>query len=203
MRAAPLKGDCKICQAPEPTRLAINMAIWPAEGIVRHAEYRARAVAAGLASKPPLAMDPKTVTTHAEHIEASWRELAPGDRWRAGERPLTHDFTSVMDANVRVGARATELIGWLLEEHGDVMAVFQPKFVLDVAAKLGVGAAEKKEAARLKNRGQGEINVLAIFAASAGYARAPGDDAERAATMVRLKADIAAERKLLAERAGR
>ena len=200
MRAAPRKGDCVICQAPEDTRVAINAAIWPDESLMKAVGYLRVAIEIAQASgvEALARLNHKTVLRHVEHIEASWREVRRGDQWRPEEVPLATDFAGVMDANITVGVRATELLRWLLEEHGDVMAVFQPKLVLDVATKLGVGAAEKKEAARLKGRGQA-LDVLAIFAASAGYVRGPGR-AEVAAELPELRAELAEERRLLAAR---
>lgn len=202
MRAAPLKPDCLICQAPEPTRVAINAAIWPGDGILRSVTYRADATeVARTSGVPSLAnLDRKTVSRHADHIEESWREIKPGAKWRDGEVPLQTDFRGVMDSNVRVGAQATALIGRLLDEHGDTMVVMQPKFVLDVAHKLGVGAAGAREAARLKERGQ-NIDIAAIFGVSAGFVRPPASTEEVEGDLVELRDEWEAERRLLAERA--
>ena len=202
MRAAPLKGTCLVCQAPEPTRVAINAAIWPGDGIMRSVTYRSDGtnVARGSGVPSLATCDPKTITRHADHIEASWREIQPGGAWRSGEVPVQTDFASVMESNTRVGARATELIGKLLEEHGELMVVMEPKFVLDVAAKLGMGGAEKRESSRLK-RNQQAIDVVAIFAMSSGHIKAPRADNEQAADIEDLRAELNAEKLLLTERA--
>jgi len=202
MRAAPLKGDCLVCQAPEPTRVAINAAIWPSDGMVRSVTYRSDGTDVARGSKVPelATCNPKTITRHAEHIEASWRDIKPGGRWLAEEVPVSTDFIGVMDANTRVGMRATGLIERLLEEHGDVMAVMEPKFVLDVATKLGMRGAEAREKSRLA-RNQQAIDVAAIFAMSSGHIRAPHSEDEQAAIVDELRDELAEERKLLAARA--
>ncbi len=202
MRAAPLKGDCLICQAPEPTRVAINAAIWPGDGIMRSATYRADGMRTARDSGVPrlATCDPKTITRHADHIEESWREVRPTDQWRQGEVPVTTDFAGVMDSNTRVGMKATALIERLLDEHGEVMAVMQPKFVLDVAAKLGMRAAETREASRLK-RNQQAIDVAAIFGLGSGHFATPREPGEQEGDVVDLRDELDVERKLLAERA--
>ena len=159
MRAAPLKGDCLICQAPEPTRVAINAAIWPGEGMVRAATYRSD-----------------------------------------GEVPISTEFSEVMDTNARVGMKATHLLERLLDEAGEIMAVTQPKLVLEMATKLGMSAATSQEASRLK-RNQQKIDVLAIFGLSSGHVRPPRADVEQDAEVADLRAELNAERKLLDARA--
>lgn len=202
MKAAPLKGDCLICQAPEPTRVAINAAIWPGDGYLRAVDYRSAAVDLARTSKvPELArLNLKTVRRHAEHIEASWREIPRGGRMNALEVPVATDFGTVMDRNIAVGNRATQLIADLLTDHGEMIVALEPSFVLDVATKLGVGAASKREAARLKGRGQA-IDVMALFALSSGHASPPDVDGEVADAIEALEAEVAAERKRLTERA--
>ena len=105
-----------------------------------------------------------------------------------------------MDANTRVGMKATHLIERLLDEHGEVYAVMQPKFVLDVATKLGMAGATTRETSRLK-RNQQAIDVVAIFAMSSGHVRPPRSDVEQDAELADLHIELDAERKLLAERA--
>lgn len=203
MRAAPLKGDCLICQAPEPTRVAINAAIWPGDGMVRAVTYRADATEVARTSGVPslAACNPKTIARHADHIEDSWREIKPNEAWRSGEVPVSTGFADVMDSNTRVGMKATGLIERLLDDHGEIMVVLEPKWVLDVAAKLGMGGADRREKSRMA-RNQQAIDVAAIFAMSSGHVRAPQAEGEQEAEVVDLRAELVAERKLLTERAG-
>ena len=200
MRGAPLKRDCVICAAPDDVRISLNSVIWPGDGIVRGVGYLRRAVelAQGSGVAELARLNEKTVLRHAEHIEASWREIRPSDGWRDGEVPLTHSFTDVMDAGSRLGMTALDHLQRLLETSGDVLAVLNTKVVVDIA-KLGVGAAEKKETARLKGRNQA-IEVMAIFGMGAGFFEPPGAD-EEATELVQLVEEFEAERKLLAERA--
>ena len=88
MRAARKKGDCIICQAPDPIWVAVNVAIWHEGSVIRTANYRAAgARAAGqVARTVPGAdryseLDPKTITRHADHIEDSWRRSPPAIVW--------------------------------------------------------------------------------------------------------------------------
>jgi hypothetical protein len=197
------KDDCLICQAPDPTRFAVNDAIWPARGRVRAVNYRAAGQEAARASGVPslATCDRKVITRHADHIEDAWRALEPNSAhgWRPGVNPAT-DFAGVMDSNTRVGMKATALIEHLLDEHGEIMVAMEPKFVLDVAAKLGMRGAESREGSRLK-RNQQAIDVAAIFAMSSGHVRPPRDDIEQDVEIHDLRAELDGERKLLAERA--
>lgn len=201
MRAAPLKGDCLICQAPEPTRVAINAAIWPGDGIARAVDYRAAAVRVAHDSGVPrlATLEAKTITRHADHIEASWREVGPSDRFRAGEVPVATDFASVMDGNARVGAKATGLLEKLIDEHGEMLVVLNPKLVLGIS-QLGMKAAEVRESSRLKQNRQ-LIDLTAIFGVSSGHAPPVPSDGEEEADLEDLRATLDTERKLLAERA--
>lgn len=205
MRTAPLKGDCLICQAPEPTRVAINAAIWPEGGEARATDYRAAACRVAEASHvPELAkLDPKTVTRHVEHIELSWRVLGPNEAMRDDEVPLATDFGSLMEHGSRLGAKMLNIVEKVADELGPAMFVFYPKETL-AAAKLGLGAAATRETSRLK-RNQQAIDVIAIFGASSGHLKTPSNeatDAEDAATLTELRDDIGLERALLAARAG-
>lgn len=202
MRAAPLKGDCIVCQAPDPSRVAINAAIWPGAGMVRSVTYRADGTeVARRSGVPSLATcDPKTIGRHAEHIEESWREIRPGQEWRQGEVPVSTEFAEVMDTNTRVGMKATHLLERLLDEAGEIYAVTQPKLVLDIATKLGMAGASTQEGSRLK-RNQQKIDVLAIFGLSSGHVRPPREEAEQEGEIDDLRAELNAERKVLAARA--
>lgn len=198
MRAAPLKGDCLICQAPEIIRVAINAAIWPGEGIARSVSYRADAVRVAQESgNPKLAnLNVKTITRHADHIEDSWREIGPGQTFRTGEVPLVTDFASVMEAGARLGAVGLKALGDALEADPELWVNLRPKETIAMT-KLGIGAVVARETSRLK-RNQQAIDVMAIFAAGSGHIPSSGSaNDERDTDVAAMKADLAEERRLL------
>lgn len=210
MKSAPLKGDCIVCQAPELIRIAVNRAIWPEGGIVREANYRsagARAASqAAMLIKDKRAeryseLDPKTLTRHADHIEASWKEFEPGEELPEDHVPVATDFGSVMEAGSRLGMKALGALEALLDKSPEAMAAFKTKEVIAMA-KLGTVAAGTKEASRLK-RNQQAIDVMAIFGASSGHIVSPtADPAEAAEDLEAMHAEVAEERRLLAANAG-
>lgn len=201
MIAAPLKGDCLICQAPLPTRNAINSAIWPDGGTARSTEYRAEAQRVAKASKVPEleSLDRKTVTRHVEHIEASWRVLGQGQPLRDDEVPVAADFATLTDHGTRVGGKAMNILEEALDNMGVAAFAFYPKETIAIA-KLGVVSATTRENSRLKSRQQA-IDVMAIFAAGSGHLPAQQAD-ERESSIEELRLEVASERKLLTERAG-
>lgn len=210
MRSAPLKGDCIICQAPEIVRIAVNRAIWPDGGIVRAANYRSAGARAASQAAMTIddkradrfsELDPKTITRHADHIEASWKEFEPGDKLPDGDVPIATDFASVMEAGSRLGMKALAALEELVDSDPLAMAAFKTKEVIAMA-KLGTVAASTKEASRLK-RNQQAIDVAAIFAASSGHIESPtADPVETAADIDAMHAEVAEERRLLTEHAG-
>jgi len=200
VRAAPLKGDCVICQAPEPTRVAINAAIWPGDGMMRSVTYRADGVeVAQTSGVPELAkMNVKTITRHAEHIEASWREVPQNGRLHADEAPVKADFLSVTDLGARLGALGLKAMGDAIEQDPMAWALLRPKETI-AAAKVGLTASVAAENSRLK-RNQQAIDVMAIFAMSSGHAPViPTDELDDVPLDV-LRAAIGDERKQLAAR---
>jgi hypothetical protein len=204
VRAAPLKGDCLICQAPESIRVAINAVIWPGEGVARSVSYRADAVRVGQESgNPSLAtLNVKTITRHAEHIEESWREIGPGQTFRAGEVPVATDFSSVMESGARLGAVGLKALGDALEQDPELWVNLRPKETIAMT-KLGLGAVVARETSRLK-KNQQVIDVMAIFAAGSGHLPSRGSAEDETEDEIdTMRAAISAERALLAARAGR
>lgn len=203
MRVAPLKGDCVICQAPDPTRQAINAAIWPGEAMIRSATYRAAAVDVARTSGVPgfAKLNVKTVTRHVEHIEASWRELPPNGQVQGVEAPVKGDFISLVDQSGRLGAKVMNALEKLIDENPAVVATLMTKEAISIA-KLGLTAATAGENARLKSRQQ-KIDVMAIFAQGSGHLPPvpPGaiDDEDDVPLDV-LRAALDGERRQLAER---
>lgn len=207
MRAAPLKGDCLICQAPQSIRLSVNRAIWP-DGPMRAANYRAAGVKAAAAAaavvdpedveaaKRYVDVDVKTITRHADHTEASWREVEPG-QMRRDEVPISTDFSSVMEAGAELGMMVMGGFRTLVEADPVAFAALRPKEAINLA-KMGLSAASTVEATKLK-RNQQKIDVMAIFGASSGHIRPAGEpDPEDAEALDDLRAEVATERGLLA-----
>lgn len=210
MKAAPLKGDCIVCQAPEAIRVAVNIAVW-GETTIRSATYRADGVRAAYQASLGIDdekvrerfrdLDPKTITRHADHIEEAWREVNPGEALRDNEVPVATDFGSVMDAGTRVGMKVLAGLEQLVDHDPVGFAALRTKEAIALS-KLGLGAAGTREASRLK-RNQQAIDVAAIFAASSGHVRPPDSgEAEDEATMADLRDELEEERKLLAAHAG-
>lgn len=201
MRYAPLKGDCIICQAPEPTRVAINAAIWPGEAMIRHVHYRAQAVDVAKTSKvEELAkLNVKTVNRHVEHIEASWREVDVRDTPLPNEVPVAHGFADLVDLGARLNAIATQGLIDSISRNPEAWAAVSPKETI-AAAKLGLTATVAGENSRLK-RNQQAIDVMALFAQSSGHVPSPPDpdDGDEPPLEV-LRAAISEERRLLADR---
>jgi len=200
MRAAPKKGDCIICQAPEPIRVAVNVAIWHEGSVIRTANYRAAGVRAAsqVAMTVPAAdryseLDPKTITRHADHIEDSWREVTAGDRLEPDELPVAHEFGDVTAAASELGMLAMGGLRTVVARDPESFAALRPKEAIALA-KVGVVAAGARETSRLK-RNQQRIDVMAIFALSAGFVdRGDSAAAEDRATVEELRAEVAAER---------
>lgn len=210
MRAARLKGDCVICQAPEAVRKAVNAAIWHEGSVVRIANYRAAGcrAASQIAMTMPegpeadryTSLDPKTITRHADHIEESWREVIEGDVLEPEEVPILHEFGDVMDKAASLGMLAMGGLRDAVSRDPEGFAWLKTKEAIALA-KVGVVAAGAKENTRLK-RNQQKIDVMAIFAASSGHLAPVGgtvaEDAE--ASIADLHAEIDAERSLLEAR---
>lgn len=199
MRVAPLASDCIVCWAPEPTRVAINAAIWPGEAMIRSATYRAAGVqVARTSGVPGLAKcNPKTITRHVDHVESSWREITAKQSARGDEVPVKGDLTSLVDQGGQLAGKAMDTLDvWL---GGGQL---EPKDVIAIA-KLGVSAATTGEKIRLASRQQ-KIDVLAIFAASSGHLPpmpigGPTDDEDDVPIDV-LRAALTDERRQLADR---
>jgi len=200
MRVAPKKGDCLVCQAPDAIRVAVNAAIWHEGSVVRVANYRS----AGARAASQVAMtipdadryseiDPKTITRHADHIEDSWREVMAGERLKGDEVPISHEFGDVMDGNAKLGMMATTGLADFIGTDPAMFAALYPKEAISIA-KLGIVAAGTKESSRLK-RNQQKIDVMAIFAASAGFMDRGDVAAEDAIVDIELMRDeVHAER---------
>lgn len=188
---ARLKGDCKVCQAAERIRLAVNNAVWEGEPSIdsRRDGYRAGGVRA--AAVHELDLDPKTITRHAEHVEADARFVStPADLDEdRNEEPVLTDFASVTGLAAELGMRAMTRLTRSLDALG-------PKELIQTA-KLGLGAAGVAEAARLK-RGDQTIQVAALFGVVGGYVTTDEDAIEGEAVEVEsLRASIAEERREL------
>lgn len=204
MRVAPKKGDCVVCQAPDAIRTAVNAAIWHEGSVVRVANYRA----AGARAASQIAMtlgpeadryselDPKTITRHADHIEDAWRDVMAGERLADDEVPISHEFGDVMDAGAELAMMSMGGLRDLVRQDPVAFAALRTKEAIALA-KVGIVAAGAKETSRIK-RNQQKIDVVAIFASSAGFMpRGEVATNEAVVTVDALRSEVAAERKLL------
>jgi hypothetical protein len=142
------------------------------------------------------ALDPKTITRHADHIEDAWREIQAGDRIDEDEVPISHEFGDVVDAAAELGMISMGGLRDLVKLDPMAFAALRTKEAISLA-KVGVVAAGAKESSRLK-RNQQKIDVMAIFAASAGFMpRGATAASEDAITVDDLRAEVQAERLLL------
>lgn len=141
---APRASDCRICRELTPQQAAeVNAAIWPEPGVaLRSRGYRVQATRT--AAVYGCAVEVKTITRHAEHIEASWRKVTPQSPPPApGERPVfPADFTSVAQRMASLGMAAAEHIE-------DRLPDMEPRELVQVA-RIGLSAATAREAMRLK-----------------------------------------------------
>lgn len=163
---APRKRECRICQGLSPREVTVvNAVIWP-EGPDhgRSRTYRADAVRAAAAQG--LEIEAKTVTRHAEHIEASWHTAIPDKPVPPGEvAVMPTDYDSVMSRMAGLGmAAATRL--------AERVPVMDDRELVSLA-KTGLSAAAQREALRIRQQEGKAINSLAeaLFGLSGGVLR--------------------------------
>lgn len=158
---APRKRECVLCRDLTPQQTAeVNAAIWPEPGVaVRGRNYRADAVRAAAAQG--LAIEAKTVTRHATHVEASWHTATPQHPPAAGDVPVfATDYQSVMGRMAELGMMAADRVAKRLPEMEDRDLVS--------VLKTGAAAAGQREAMRL--RAQEAENAQGLLAALFGGA---------------------------------
>lgn len=194
MKAAPLKGDCKVCQYPEALRLAVNGAIWSEDG-VRYTTYIARALAV-LEGFPDHRCDRKTVMRHVEHVEATWRDVVAGEVIGTEDVPLV-SYGDVAAKARWLGDRVLDRVGQLVNDPA-AHILLTPKDLVAVGG-LAHRYAALEEQLRVKQRGQDADLIKAVFMASAGHL--PSADPDEEVTVTDLHAEVAEQRRLLAERA--
>jgi hypothetical protein len=157
---ARLNGRCRICGMDDAGRQLVNKAIWPA-GMMgpRSPGYRVEGVKAALESATRV--DPKSIRTHADHVEASWRHPTPAAPPTGTEVELFDvSLDGMTDRAAQLGARA-------MAEIDRAMPMMDPKDLVQVA-KMGVGAVEKRENLRIKDR-RPNISLLAVFGLVSGH----------------------------------
>ena len=142
---APRKRACSVCRDLTAEAAAeVNAAIWPEPGVaVRARDYRVAGQRAALAQG--LDVEAKTITRHADHIEASWREPTP--KKPAGPREprvFPTDFQSITTFAVEKGMEALERIGERIPEMDD-------RDLISVA-RMGQSASTQREALRLRQQ---------------------------------------------------
>lgn len=160
---APRKRGCSLCGGLSPREVAdVNAAIWP-EG-PEHARSRSyRTDGVRVAAANGLTVEAKTITRHADHIEASFHIATPKHPPVAGDiAVMPTDYESVMTKMADVGMRAADRIVDRIDEMDD-------RDLISVA-KLGQTAAAQREALRLrKNEGaQSGLLLQALFGLSGG-----------------------------------
>lgn len=142
---APRKRACSICRDLSPeAAAAVNAAIWPEPGIaIRSRDYRVAGVRAALAQG--LDVEAKTVTRHADHIEASWHEPTAKKPPARGEVSVfPTDYQSVTTAYVQLGMQAVEKITDRLPE-------MEPRDLVSVA-RMGQSASVQRESLRMRQQ---------------------------------------------------
>jgi len=181
---ARLRGGCRVCGLPDATRTAVSAAIWPTGAMgPRAAGYRKRAVEAGL--EHAVRINEKSVTTHANHVEQTWRTPTPA-------APPTGSEVDVFDIGLdAMTERAAKLGSRAMTEIESVMGSMEPKDLIQVA-KMGVTAVEKRETLRIKDR-RPNINIMAIFGLVSGHVPS-NERAEDIYPVELLEAELNAER---------
>ena len=165
LMVAPKASDCRICQELTPQQAAeVNAAIWPEPGIaLRSRGYRT--VGQRVAATYGCVVEVKTITRHAQHIEASWRKVAPQSPPPGPtERPVfPTDFAHVSDRMAGLGMAAADHIE-------DRLPTMEPRELVQVA-RMGLAAASTAEANRLRSQevdtAQGML--AAIFGLGGGH----------------------------------
>jgi len=187
---ARLRGGCRICGLPDDARTEVNKAIWPS-GMLgpRVKEYRAAAVVAAM--EHALRVSPRSVTTHADHIEATWRTPTVAAPPTGTEVELFDvSLDAMTDRAAQLGARA-------MVEIETALPTMEPKDLVQVA-KMGVTAVEKRENLRIKDR-RPNINLLAVFGLVSGHVPETAR-AEDLYPVDLLEAELDAERRAYAVR---
>lgn len=189
---APLKepgangAGCLVCELSTAQRQAVNVAIWDGEQH-RTASYRRNGQNAYRAQTGET-IDPKTITRHVEHIEATWRE-GPA---RPGEAPLfPTDYKSIHDQAALLSAQAMALLSEKIEA-GDI----ENRELVNLA-KMGVTARSNQERAAAASK-RPQLEIRAIFAIGSGHARDfPESEIIDVTPESDLRAEVQAERALL------
>ncbi len=203
-RVAPLKPLCTICQQDERVRIAVNNAIWDQQTGRRTASYRADAVALladfgvrlgpGPGTRAGLPVGVHSVSRHADHVEASWRETTPAAAAASREEPLfTTDFVSVTEEAAHLGMKALRTLAGRVETMADKDLI--------TTAKLGVGASVSRATLSLK-RSELNLTAAAIFGLASGHADIPEAEVKNVTPEGELHAEIAREREAMLLAAG-
>lgn len=181
---ARLRGGCRICGLPDAARTAISKAIWPDGAMSTRAKgYRLAGVNAAL--EHAINIGEKSVTTHANHVEQTWRIPTVA-------APPTGAEVDVFDIGLdAMTERAAHLGARAMVEIETAIPEMEARDLIQVA-KMGVTAVEKREALRLKDR-RPNINVLAIFGLVSGHVPT-SERAEDKYPVELLEAELNAER---------
>jgi hypothetical protein len=192
VRVAPPKPDCTICQQPERVRIPVNAAIWDEQTGRRTKAYRSDAVT--LLADFDVRLEAKSVTRHADHVEASWRDTTPAAPAAGREEALfATDFASVTDEAANLGMKAMATLSGRVETMADKDLI--------ATAKLGVGASTARATHSLKRAELG-MTAAAIFGLAAGMAEVPESEIVNVTPVADLLAEVADERRTLLIAAG-
>ena len=137
----------------------VNAAIW--DGTTeRVPAYRARGVEAyQLCTGKKL--DPRTVTLHADHVEASWHEVTADHPERYDEVPVfPSDYESLVDTAADLSARAMSKLTGRLDQMTSTELI--------QAAKVGVTARGQQRATEVAAKTP-KIELTAIFGMASGH----------------------------------
>ena len=184
---------CIVCSLPHDQRTEVNAAIW--QGRKRVADY----IAAGHRTFAQVAgrtCDRKTITRHADHIEATWREASVDDPATRREAPVfPTDYESMVDRAAILGMQAMSHLELRIAtgELGD-------RELLGVA-KMGVMSRAQQRATEV-DASRPQVMLMAVFGLASGHlAHLPETEAITVIEEGSLRANVSEQRRLLEERA--
>lgn len=153
--------SCRVCSLTVEALQVVNAAIW--DGTTeRVRNYRERGVEAYQLITGDT-MEVRSITRHAEHIEATWFDPSEGRPARHNEvEVFPADYESLVDTAANLSARA---MGKLTEKV-DTNALTNTELLQ--AAKIGVSARGQQEATKVASK-QPQIQLTAIFGLASGH----------------------------------
>jgi hypothetical protein len=188
------RGACRICSFPDELIQKINAAIWDG-GQVRTHSYRANGANAAKANGVE-EIDLKSVTTHADHTEKSWRIASEKHPAQADEKPVyATDFDSIVNRAAALGAQAMDKLdkrmrlGWV--EDKDLVSV----------ARMGVAAVEGQRKATDREK-RPQLTIQTLFGIVSGHVDTPVGEVKNVTPLIELRGELEEERRQLRAHAG-